>query len=70
MTYAATGAGCTGAVGASTGFSADEDAPSVIPASGITSPVRHGPYLVVVPKDVVYRREAGTAPPMPPCGRS
>ena len=46
MTYAATGAGCTGAVGAGTGFSVDEDAPSVIPASAITSPVRHGPYLV------------------------
>ena len=46
MTYAATGAGCTGAVGASTGFSVDEDAPAVIPASAITSPVRHGPYLV------------------------
>ena len=46
MTYAATGAGCTGAIGAGTGFSADEDAPDVIPASAIASPVRHGPYLV------------------------
>ena len=27
------------------------------------------PPLGVVPRDVVYRREAGTAPPMPPCGR-
>ena len=26
--------------------------------------------LVVGPRDVVYRREAGTAPPMPPCGRA
>ena len=25
--------------------------------------------LGVVPMNVVYRREAGTAPPMPPCGR-
>ncbi len=25
--------------------------------------------LGVVPRDVVYRREAGVAPPMPPCGR-
>ena len=25
--------------------------------------------LAVVPKDVVYRREVGVAPPMPPCGR-
>ena len=25
--------------------------------------------LAVVPRDVVYRREAGVAPPMPPCGR-
>ena len=46
MTYAATGAGCTGAVGASTVLRADEDAPSVVPASAISSPVRHGPYLV------------------------
>ena len=27
------------------------------------------PLLAVVPMNVVYRREAGTAPPMPPCGR-
>ena len=25
--------------------------------------------LAVVPRDVVYRREAGVVPPMPPCGR-
>ena len=25
--------------------------------------------LGVVPRDVVDRREAGVAPPMPPCGR-
>ena len=25
--------------------------------------------LDVVPRDVVYRREVGVAPPMPPCGR-
>ena len=25
--------------------------------------------LAVVPRDVVYRRDAGVAPPMPPCGR-
>ena len=25
--------------------------------------------LGVVPRDVVYRREVGVAPPMPPCGR-
>ena len=25
--------------------------------------------LDVVPRDVVYRREAGVVPPMPPCGR-
>ncbi len=29
---------------------------------------RHPP-LAVVSRDVVYRREAGTAPPIPPCGR-
>ena len=26
--------------------------------------------LDVGPRDVVYRREAGTAPSMPPCGRA
>ena len=46
MTYAATGAGCTGAVGAETSFRLDGDVPDAIPASAITSPVRHGPYLV------------------------
>ncbi len=25
--------------------------------------------LAVLPTDVVYRRDAGTKPPMPPCGR-
>ena len=25
--------------------------------------------LAVVPRNVVHRREAGTAPPTPPCGR-
>ncbi len=29
-----------------------------------------GGGLAVGPRDVVYRREAGTAPPMPPCGRA
>ena len=66
MTYAATGAGCTGAVGAGTGFSADEDAPSVIPASGITSPVRHGPYLVYPPGWTgALEPQAVFAPPAP-----
>ena len=50
MTYAATGAGCTGAVGASDTLTVDGDAPSVVPASGIASPVRHGPYLVYPPR--------------------
>ena len=26
-------------------------------------------YLDVLPRNVVHRREAGTAPPTPPCGR-
>ncbi len=30
---------------------------------------RSVPRLGVVPTNVVYRREAGTAPPIPPCGR-
>ena len=46
MTYAATGADCTGAVGAGTVLRVDEAAPDVIPAVAITSPVRHGAYLV------------------------
>ena len=46
MTYAATGSGCTGAVGAMATLSADESAPTVILASGIASPVRHGDFLV------------------------
>ena len=49
MTYAATGAGCTGAVGASTGFRTDRDAPSVIRPSDVTAPVRHGPFLLHPP---------------------
>ena len=47
--YAATGAGCTGAVGASTGFRTDGDAPSVIRPSDVTAPVRHGPFLLHPP---------------------
>ncbi len=46
MTYAATGEGCTGAVGASAVLSADESVPMVIPATAITSPVRHGIVLL------------------------
>ena len=46
MTYAGTGAGCTGAVGAATVLSADEGAPGVVRTSEIASPVRHGPYLI------------------------
>ena len=47
--YAATGAGCTGAVGASTGFRTDGDAPSVIRPSDVAAPVRHGPFLLHPP---------------------
>ena len=47
MTYAATGAGCEGAVGSSTVLRVDEAAPSVIPATVIDTPVRHGPFLLV-----------------------
>ena len=45
MTYAATGAGCTGEVGAGTVLSVDEAAPALSPFA-ITSPVRHGVFLV------------------------
>ncbi len=46
MTYAATGEGCTGAVGVATALSANEAAPDAIPAATILAPVRHGAYLV------------------------
>ena len=57
MTYAATGAGCTGAVGSGTVLRADEAAPDVIPAAGIASPLRHGAWLLI-PTDWSGRREA------------
>ena len=33
--------------------------------------LHHAPrwHLAVVPRDVVYSREVGVVPPMPPCGR-
>ena len=46
LAYAATGAGCTGAVAASTTLDVDVDSSAVIRASGIASPVRYGPYLL------------------------
>ncbi len=46
MTYAATGEGCTGAVGSAAVLGADEAAPRVIPATAIDAPVRHGPWLL------------------------
>ncbi len=37
---------------------------------GVRSVIRlRGCQLAVLPRDVVHRREAGTAPPTPPCGR-
>ena len=45
MTYAATGAGCTGAVGSSTVLRVDEAAP-VIQSPDIAEPIRHGPWLL------------------------
>ena len=55
MTYAATGSGCKGAVGAGTVLSADEAAPTVIASrtagariiTAITTPIRFGPYLLI-----------------------
>ena len=47
MTYAATGAGCKGAVGTSTVLAADEAPPPVIRSLDIVTPVRHGAYLLV-----------------------
>ena len=44
--------------------------PQVLRDAGCARPLLVERYsLGVVPRDVVYRREAGTAPPMPPCGR-
>ena len=48
ITYAATGAGCTGAVGSSTVLRVDEE-PASIQSPYIESPVRHGPYLLYPP---------------------
>ncbi len=47
MTYAATGEGCTGAVGSAAALGADEAAPDAVPSTIIDSPVRHGPWLLV-----------------------
>ena len=44
--YAATGEGCTGAVGVATVLSADEAAPTVVSTAEIASPVRQGPFLI------------------------
>ena len=49
MTYAATGAGCTGAVGASTAVSVKVGDLPNIQSPSITSPVRHGPWLLIPP---------------------
>ena len=46
MTYAATGVGCTGAVGSGAVLRVDEAAPDVIPATFIDAPLRHGPWLL------------------------
>ncbi len=52
MTYAATGEGCTGAVGASAVLRVDEAPPRLMshahtaPSQVVTSPVRHGPFLM------------------------
>ena len=50
MTYAATGAGCTGAVGSATVLGADEAPPDIVQSPDVArlgAPVRHGPYLMV-----------------------
>ena len=46
ITYAATGAGCTGEVGAGAVLRVDEAAPAALSAFAITSPVRHGAYMM------------------------
>ncbi len=46
MTYAATGEGCKGVVGAATVLRADESAPTTVSTAEIASPVRYGPYLL------------------------
>ena len=53
MTYAATGEGCTGAVGASAVLGADEEPAPVrlaVDTPSIETPVRHGPWLLI-PRD-------------------
>ena len=49
MTYAATGTGCTGAVGTATVLRVDEAAPSVIRSPDIVTPIRHRAYLLYPP---------------------
>ena len=50
MTYAATGAGCTGAVGSAAVLGADEAAPDAVRSPDVVrmgAPVRHGPFLMM-----------------------
>ena len=47
ITYAATGAGCKGAVGAGAVLSVDEAAPTVVSTADIASPVRYGADLLI-----------------------
>ncbi len=63
MTYAATGEGCTGAVGASAVLAADE-APAVIRSLDIASPVRHGTALLI-PSGWTGALEQKTRHPLP-----
>ena len=46
MTYAATGDGCTGAIGSGAVLDLDEEPLAVIRSLSIASPVRHGPFLL------------------------
>ena len=46
LAYAATGAGCTGAVPAASVLDVDVDSSAVIRSPEIVSPVRYGPYLL------------------------
>ena len=65
ITYAATGSGCTGAVGAGTVLRVDEAVSPILSVYAIDSPVRHGAYLVY-PADWAGEREPPTRHEPPP----
>ena len=67
--YAATGAGCAGAVGAGAVLRADEAAPTVVSTAEIASPVRQGPFLIA-PEGWDGAIEGEAPHPKPGAGRA